>query len=49
MQEQGIRPDPSEAEMIQFMNRRADAFERNEIDPDNLRKLMDELKKNKRV
>ena len=35
--------------MIQFMNRRADAFERNEIDPDNLRKLVEDLQRNRRI
>ena len=41
MAEQGIRPDPSEAKMIAFMNKRADAFDRNDIDPDNLRRLLE--------
>lgn len=42
MIDQGIRvTDPSELEMINFMNKRAEAFDRNDIDPDNFRKLLE--------
>ena len=39
-----LRPDASEMAQIKFMQMRADAFDRNELDPDVLRRLVADLK-----
>ena len=44
MEEKGLRPEPGETYFYNFMNRRADAFERNELDPETLNNLLAELK-----
>lgn len=46
MQEQNIRPNPSELSTIQFMDKRVESFDRNEIDPEILRSLINDLKRN---
>ena len=48
MAEQGLRPEPDEAHMFEFMNRRAEAFERNELDPERMRDIVAELQINNR-
>lgn len=45
MQEAGEQPPEDEIDMVNFMRQRADAFERNELDPESLKSHIDDLKK----
>ena len=45
--ENGISITGQELDMFNFMNKRAEAFEKNELDPDVLKKLVEELKSSK--
>ena len=47
MQESGEQPPEDELEMVNFMRARADAFERNELDPETLKAHIDDLKKSR--
>lgn len=47
MKETGRRPEPAEVDMFNFMNRRANAFEKNELDVDILKDLVIEMKQNR--
>ena len=47
MAEQGLRPEPDEAHMFEFMNKRAEAFERNELDPERMRDIIGTLGRNR--
>ena len=43
MEAEGRRPEPGEVEHFNFMTRRIEAFDRNEVDPDNLKRIIDDL------
>ena len=43
MAEQGLKPAADELRLFNFMNERAAAFDRNELDPENMTKLIAEL------
>ena len=47
MEEEGRRPEPGEQAHYNFMTRRIEAFDRNEVDPDNLKRIIDDLMKTK--
>ena len=47
MNETGRRPESSEMDMFNFMNRRAESFEKNELEVDGLKRLIDEMKQNR--
>ena len=43
MEREGRRPEPGELAHFNFMTRRIEAFDRNEVDPDNLKRIIDDL------
>ena len=45
MESAGEVPPDDELDMVNFMRHRADAFERNELDPESLRAHIEELKR----
>ena len=45
MEAEGRRPEAGELAHFNFMTRRIDAFDRNEVDPDNLKRIIDDLMK----
>ena len=48
MAAKGERPPDNELALFNFMNQRAEAFERNELDPESMRRHIEELKENRR-
>ena len=43
MSQEGRRPGPGELPHYNFMTRRINAFERNEVDPENLKRIVNDL------
>ena len=47
MMESGIGLSGHELDVFNFMSKRAEAFEKNELDPDALKKIVEDLKSNR--
>ena len=43
MADEGRTPEPGELANFDFMTRRIAAFDRNDVDPDNLKRIVDNL------